>query len=92
VHLIRKQDDPVFPNWDQDATAIEERYWEQDPATVASDLKDAASVNASGWASVKDEEWARPGTRSNGSKFTLDSLGRYFLHDITHHLHDVGAR
>jgi DinB family protein len=91
VHLIRTQDDPVFPNWDQDATAIEERYWEQDPATVATDLHDAAIVNASGWADVRGEEWSRPGTRSNGSKFTLDSLGRYFLHDITHHLHDVGA-
>ena len=91
VHLIRTQDDPVFPNWDQDATAIEDRYWEQDPATVATDLQDAASVNASGWASVGDDEWSRPGTRSNGSAFTLDSLGRYFLHDITHHLDDVGA-
>ena len=33
--LMLAEDDPLFPNWDQDATAREERYDEQDPATVA---------------------------------------------------------
>ena len=32
----------------------------------------------------------RPGRRSNGSVFTVETLGRYFLHDVLHHLHDVG--
>jgi hypothetical protein len=91
VELIRTQDDPLFPNWDQDATAVEDRYWEQDPATVAAELHDAAAAISAAWADVRDDEWSRPGTRSNGSKFTLDTLGRYFLHDITHHLDDVGA-
>jgi hypothetical protein len=27
--------------------------------------------------------------RSNGSEFTVESLGRYHLHDVVHHLHDV---
>jgi hypothetical protein len=92
VELIRTQDDPQFPNWDQDATAIEDRYWEQDPTAVAAELREAAGIIAAAWASVRDDEWGRPGTRSNGSGFTLESLGRYFLHDIAHHLNDVGAR
>ena len=92
VELIRTQDDPQFPNWDQDATAIEDRYWEQDPTVVAAELREAAGIIAAAWASVRDDEWGRPGTRSNGSRFTLESLGRYFLHDIAHHLNDVGAR
>jgi hypothetical protein len=92
VELIRTQADPLFPNWDQDATAIEDRYWEQDPAAVAAELQAAADTIAAAWASVRDDEWDRPGTRSNGSSFTLGSLGRYFLHDLVHHLHDVGAR
>jgi hypothetical protein len=29
------EDDPMFQNWDQDETAIKERYGEQDPATVS---------------------------------------------------------
>ncbi|MEO9150911.1 MAG: DinB family protein, partial [Lapillicoccus sp.] len=31
VERMRSQDDPQFANWDQDATALAERYWEQDP-------------------------------------------------------------
>jgi hypothetical protein len=90
--LIGDQDDPLFENWDQDATAIADRYWEQDPATVASEIATAAQVNAAVWAGVSTEEWQRPGRRSDGSVFTLDSLGRYFLHDLRHHLVDVGVR
>lgn len=89
--LIRTEDNPQFPNWDQDATALAERYWEQDPATVAAELAAAADENAAAWADVAEPEWQRPGTRSNGSEFTLDTLGRYMLHDLVHHLRDVGA-
>lgn len=91
AELIRHEDDPLFGNWDQDATALEQRYWEQDPRVVADELALAARVNAAVWASVSADEWSRPGRRSNGSVFTLDSLARYFLHDIEHHLHDVGV-
>lgn len=89
--MIREQDDPQFPNWDQDATAISERYGEQEPATVAEQLATAATVNAAVWEGVGAGEWSRPGRRSNGSVFTLESLGRYFLHDLRHHLVDVGV-
>lgn len=89
--LIRAEDDPRFANWDQDATALADRYWEQDPATVAAELETAATANAATWADVAEAEWTRPGTRSNGSAFTLDTLGRYLLHDLCHHLHDVAA-
>lgn len=92
IELIRGQADPVFPDWDQDAAAIQDRYWEQEPARVAAELRAAADVIAASWASVTAAQWQRPGTRSNGSQFTLDTLGRYFLHDIVHHLHDVGGR
>ncbi len=91
VQLIRTQDNPVFPNWDQDATAVEERYGEQDPGVVAAEIAEAAELNAAGWAGLTGTEWTRPGTRSNGSAFTLDTLGRYLLHDLVHHLHDVAA-
>ncbi len=91
VELVRSQDDPTFANWDQDETALTQRYWEQDPATVAAELASAAERNAAVWAEVTEPEWSRPATRSNGSRFTLDTLGRYMLHDLRHHLHDVGA-
>jgi hypothetical protein len=91
ARLIRDQDDPQFANWDQDATAIAERYWEQVPAAVAQELALAARTNAAVWTDVTEAEWQRPGRRSNGSVFTLETLGRYFLHDLRHHLVDVGA-
>lgn len=87
--LMLEHDDPQFANWDQDATAVAERYDLQDPALVAHELGGAAAVLADRYDSVPDDAWQRPGRRSNGSVFTVDTLGRYMLHDVLHHLHDV---
>jgi len=89
--LMLDQDDPPFENWDQDATALAERYDLQDPAVVAEQLADAADVVADRFDAVPDDAWERTGRRSNGSVFTVRTLGQYFLHDVVHHLHDVGA-
>jgi hypothetical protein len=86
-----REDDPLFENWDQDATAIEERYDEQDPAVVATDLVKAAHTLAGRFGVVTEEEQGRPGRRSDGAGFTIATLARYLLHDPVHHLHDVGA-
>lgn len=43
VRLMLAEDDPTFANWDQDATAVESRYGEQDPATVSEELTAARS-------------------------------------------------
>lgn len=89
--LMLEQDDPLFENWDQDKTAIEDRYGEQDPARVASELQSAASALARRFDSVPADAWARKGRRSDGSAFTIDSFSRYLLHDPVHHLWDVTA-
>jgi hypothetical protein len=86
LHLMVTQDAPHYPNWDQDATAIEERYHEQDPATVAKELTEAANHLADRFTEVTD--WERTGTRSDGAHFTIDTFARYFIHDPIHHLHD----
>lgn len=44
--LMLTEDDPLFPNWDQDDTAVADRYGEQDPATVAGELQDAGTALA----------------------------------------------
>lgn len=41
LDMMLAQTDPLFDNWDQDATAIAERYGEQDPAVVLAELRDA---------------------------------------------------
>jgi SAM-dependent methyltransferase len=83
------EDDPEFEDWDQDATAVEEDYGSQDPATVADQVVVAASAVADAYRAVAGSAWGRPGHRSNGSLFTVDTLGRYHLHDLVHHAHDV---
>ena len=91
AQLMLSQHDPMFANWDQDQTAIDERYWTQSPQRVSEELGSAAVHAAATFAAVGDTEWTRSGRRSNGSVFTVDSLGRYFLHDVVHHLHDVNG-
>lgn len=88
--LMLEQHDPQFANWDKDETAVESRYAEQDPATVSVELVEAAADVAAVYASVTGDQWQRPGTRSNGSVFTVATLGVYHLHDVVHHLHDIG--
>ena len=85
------QDDPMFANWDQDQTALDQRYWEQSPVRVSAELSSAAEGAARTFAAVGQTQWTRRGRRSNGSVFTVDSLGRYFGHDVVHHLHDVAG-
>jgi DinB superfamily len=78
-----------FANWDQDATAVAERYDLQDPAEVGPALVEAAERVAAVYESVPDDAWGRRGVRSNGDVFTVETLGRYHLHDVVHHLWDV---
>lgn len=91
LELMLTDDDPVFTNWDQDATALESRYWQQHPGTVAGQLREAAEAIATAFAAVGAQQWQRPGRRSNGSVFTIDTFARYFLHDLAHHAWDVGS-
>jgi DinB family protein len=83
--------DPAFANWDQDETAIADRYETQDPMTVTRELAASAAALAERFDLVSGAEWQRTGRRSDGASFTVDSFSRYFLHDIVHHLHDVAA-
>ncbi|PPH17682.1 MULTISPECIES: DinB family protein [unclassified Rathayibacter] len=89
VQLMLAGDDPLYPNWDQDVTAVEERYDQQDPATVGRELVEAAERIAEVFDSVAGAQWQRRGRRSDGAAFTVDTIARYYLHDVQHHLHDV---
>ena len=91
LRLMLDNDDPTYQNWDQDATAIENRYSDQDPAIVAPALVHAADALAARFASVTPDQWQRTGNRSDGARFTVQSFARYLIHDPVHHLHDVRA-
>ena len=89
LELMLDEDDPLFANWDQDATAIEDRYGEQDPATVVADLAGRRRPDRRRLDGVDGRQWdaARPPVQR--SVFTLDTLSRYLVHDPIHHVWDV---
>jgi hypothetical protein len=89
--LMLEADGPTFPNWDQDATAITDRYQDQEPAAVAGQLGEAAERIASRFAGLTPGQWERTGSRGDGAHFSVDSFARYLIHDPVHHLHDIGG-
>ena len=89
--LMLDEDDPLFANWDQDETAVAERYWAQEPDAVAVELAAAGDAVAASFAGVDGAQWQRRGRRSDGARFTVESFGRYFVHDWVHHAWDVGG-
>jgi hypothetical protein len=92
LRLMLTEDDPLYPNWDQDETAVAERYGEQDPRTVAEEIVAAGEQVATRFDGVTADDWRRTGRRSDGASFTVETFGRYFAHDWVHHLWDVTAK
>ncbi|GAB3441943.1 maleylpyruvate isomerase N-terminal domain-containing protein [Phycicoccus ginsengisoli] len=91
VRQMLAEDGAQFANWDQDEAAVSGRYREQDPAVVAEELVEAAVTTCRAFEDVDGEDWQRRGLRGNGSEFTVLTLGQYLLHDLAHHLVDVGV-
>jgi len=89
VNLMRSQVDPVFESWNQNEAAIVDDYGSQEAVAVGVELSAAAEAAAWAFECVGPDEWQRTGRRADGSGFTLETLGQYFLHDVIHHLHDV---
>lgn len=88
--LMINTENPSFENWDQDATAIEDHYDQQDPKVVAKELQTAGIDLANRFGLVEEKQWTRRGFRSDGSAFTIESIAKYLMHDPIHHLWDVG--
>ncbi|MEA2499672.1 MAG: hypothetical protein QOH26_2077 [Actinomycetota bacterium] len=87
--MMLEEDDPGYPNWDQDEAALEDRYSEQDPMEVTDELQVAADRLAFRFDALRIDQWERTGTRSDGAHFTVESFARYLIHDPIHHVHDV---
>ncbi|HEX4687181.1 MAG TPA: class I SAM-dependent methyltransferase [Nocardioides sp.] len=89
VSLMLTEDNPLFENWDQDRSAVDGQYSAQLPSIVGPTLVAAAYAMSDVYDSVPPLSWHRRGRRSDGHEFTVESLARYQLHDVVHHLHDV---
>jgi hypothetical protein len=89
LELMLTQDDPLFANWDQDETAVSDRYGAQQPAVVSRELHEAADALADRFAQLPPDVWQRPGRRSDGAAFTVTTFSQYLVHDPEHHVWDV---
>ncbi|MGO3022221.1 MAG: DinB family protein [Brevibacterium sp.] len=83
--------DPTLDNFDGDAVAVDADYAHQNPAEVAPALRANAESYAGLLSQVSGEEWDRRGFRADAHSFTVTSLTLYGLHEVRHHLGDVGA-
>jgi hypothetical protein len=89
LELMLAQDDPLFANWDQDETAVAERYGEQRPSVVSRELSEAVEALAGRFQELPADVWQRPGRRSDGAAFTVTTFSQYLVHDPVHHVWDV---
>lgn len=89
LSLMIERDSPLLADWDQDEAALVGRYNEHDPGTVTAELAQVLERAADELESVEAADYPREGTRSDGAAFTVETLARYFAHDVVHHLHDA---
>ncbi len=89
LQLMLDEDGPRFVNWDQDVTAVQDHYDQQNAAVVTGQLVAAGMAIADRFDTVTGDQWQRTGFRSDGAAFTVESFARYFLHDPVHHVDDV---
>jgi hypothetical protein len=89
VRLMVELDDPLYANWDQDETAVAERYNEQDPEVVALEIAAIADELSGVFDSLTPDQWNRVGRRSDGASFSISTMARYMTHDLVHHRWDV---
>lgn len=87
--MMLEEVDPLYPNWDQDATAVASAYNDEDPAVVGMELDTAAEALAAAFDAIGEDDWVRRGRRGDGAEFTVESFARYLIHDPVHHLWDV---
>ncbi|WP_417366635.1 DinB family protein [Glutamicibacter arilaitensis] len=89
--LMLEQDDPTFPNWDQDQAADEGNYNSLTAGEVAERLREGATQYAAKLSAIDPTQYSRRGLRSNGAAFTVETLNQYAWHDIVHHRWDLTA-
>ncbi len=91
IALAQVEDRPTFVPMRRDERAVELRYNEQEPATVATGLHTAANALANVLAGFDDSAWARSGTYTypEPALRDVDWIARHTVHELSHHLGDV---
>lgn len=85
------EDRPEFAPMGRDERAVQARYNDQDPSTVARVLEAAAAGLATLLESLADAGWARSSVYPYPHRELrdVDWIARHTLHELSHHLTDV---
>jgi hypothetical protein len=91
VLLAQREDDPVFVPMGRDERVVEDRYNEQDPHVVATQLAAAAETFASLLDGLDDAGWERTGTYNypEPALRTVEWIAIHTTHELLHHRGDL---
>ena len=91
IELTQREDAPTFVPMGRDELAVNERYNDQAPDTVALGLTQAAGALATLLAALDDTGWARTATYNypEPALRDVDWIARHTVHELHHHLTDV---
>jgi len=91
IQQAQREESPAFVPMGRDELAVNERYNDQAPDTVALALTQAAGALATLLAALDDAGWARTGTYfyPEPALRDVDWIARHTVHELHHHLTDV---
>jgi hypothetical protein len=89
--LALVEETPKFTPMRREERVVELRYNEQDPATVATQIREAAAALAEAFAALDDAQWSRTVIYTWPQEFerTLTWVGRHTVHEGEHHALDI---
>lgn len=90
IALVLEQDDPLLESWDQNQAALSGGYFELDPQDLSGQCATSLLELAGLLDGIAVDQWDRSARRGDGWIMTLEGLVNYYLHDLIHHLADVG--
>jgi hypothetical protein len=91
ILLAQREDEPAFTPMRRDERVVEERYNEQDPATVATELAQAADEFTSVLDRLDDAGWMRTGLYNypQPTVRTVEWIAIHTDHELLHHRGDI---
>lgn len=78
-----------FDSWDPDQAAADNEYHLASAEITTLLVRERFAAAATAWDEPAGDQWTWPGMRGDGFRFTAATLGRYFVHELQHHLADA---
>jgi hypothetical protein len=91
VELMQRESTPSLRPMGRDERVVADRYNEQDPDVVGTELQAAAATLADRLAHFDDEAWLRTARYNYPTEQvrTVEWIGTHTVHELQHHRHDI---